>query len=336
MTKLADIGEFGLIKRFSAQFENMVSDGITGIGDDCAVIPAKGNDDVWLVTTDMLIEDRHFIREKIAPYELGYKSLAVNLSDVAAMGGSAHSAYLSIGIPESIDVERLDEFFSGINDLCTATGTLFLGGDTTKSPEKLIINIVVLGRAHLSKVKYRKAAKPGDMVCVTDNLGDSGAGLKAILEKIELNEDVKFLIKKHHMPNPLLKEGLWLGDQPEINAMIDVSDGIESDIHRIMESSGTGAEINLDQIPISPQCKKIADLHGWNIVDMALTGGEDYCLMFTLPEYAFKQVKEDYQGHFHQPFYPIGQITENIGNLVFKYDDKPLDIKSHGFDHFRS
>ena len=145
MTDLSDIGEFGLIKRFSRQFMTDLPAGVTGIGDDCAVIPLNEKE-ALLFTTDMLIADRHFIPDKIPPRQLGKKSLAVNLSDIAAMGGEPYSAFLSIGIPSGLEISWLDEFFTGIRELCRDTGTWFLGGDTTKSPDRLVINISVIGR----------------------------------------------------------------------------------------------------------------------------------------------------------------------------------------------
>ena len=334
MTKLSETGEFGLISRISEYFTKNLKPGVTGIGDDCAIIPLNDTE-ALLVTTDMLIEDQHFIKHRIAPFELGYKSLAVNLSDIAAMGGTPEYAFLSMGIPKETDIKWLDEFFRGFKDLSDSSDTYLLGGDTTKSDSKLIINIAVIGKANLNKIKKRSTAKPGDIICVTDLVGDSGGGLKALLNNIPSDEDIKYLIKRHHMPVPSLHEGKWLAELPGVHAMIDISDGIESDIHRIMESSNVGAEINLDKIPVSETLQRVSGNHKWNTYEIAVGGGEDYCLMLTVENHQFDYIKNNFSIHFGKPLYGVGKITGNSGTLTFKLKGKKFDLAKHGFDHFK-
>ncbi len=335
MTKLSTIGEFGLINRFSKYFIKGLPVGFTGIGDDCAIIPINKKQ-ALLVTTDMLIEDRHFLKEKIPPFELGNKSLAVNLSDIAAMGGTPESIFLSVGIPPGTQIEWLDEFFKGLEELTAKTNTFLLGGDTTKSPDKLIINITVLGKADVNRIKKRNTAKPGDIICTTDCIGDSAAGLKVLLENIAIDEDTRYLVKRHHLPLPHIDEGKWLSIQKGTHAMIDVSDGIESDIHRIMECSKVGAEINLDNIPISGILQKIAGKNNWNIFEIAVGGGEDYCLMVTLDAGFADKIMKMFEIQFNKPLYPIGSINNTTEKLVFKKNNKKIDFLKHGFDHFKN
>ncbi len=334
MTKLSKIGEFGLINRIRENFMQGLPSGVTGIGDDCAIIPFNDKD-ASLVTTDMLIEDQHFLIDKISPYELGYKSLAVNLSDIAAMGGIPENAFLSLGIPATTDIEWLDEFFRGFRYLASKTNTFLLGGDISKSDKKLIINVAVTGKAARSKIKKRSTAKPGDIICVTDFVGDSGGGLKALLNNLPLNKDIKYLISRHHMPVPNLDEGRWLSELPGVHAMIDVSDGIESDIHRIMESSDVGAEIDLESIPVSEILLKVSEKHNWNKYEIAVNGGEDYCLMLTVKKHQLEYIKNNFSIHFGKPLYPVGKITNKRGNLTFKLNKKKIDFSKHGFDHFK-
>ena len=334
MIKLSDLGEFGLIKRFSQQFLQDLPGEITGIGDDCAIIPLN-NKEALLYTTDMLIEDRHFVRDKITSYDLGQKSLAVNLSDIAAMGGNPKSAYLSIGIPANIELEWLDEFFRGIKDLCLQTRTYLLGGDTTKSPESLIINIGVIGIAKLSKIKRRSTARPGDIICITDVVGDSGGGLKILLNNLPLDNDAVYLVGRHNCPKAQIEEGKWFSEREEVNAMIDVSDGIESDIHRLMESSNVGAEIEINTVPISKILRKLSEKYNWNVHEIALSGGEDYCLMLTIPEEYVDGIISKYEIKFKKPLYKIGKITGLTGKLTFIKDGKIIDFNKHGFDHFK-
>ncbi len=334
MTKLSETGEFGLIARIAKYFKQDLKPGVTGIGDDCAIIPFN-NEHALLITTDMLIEDQHFIKERITPFELGYKSIAVNLSDIAAMGGTPEYAFLSVGIPQSTEIKWLDEFFRGIKELCASSNTYLLGGDTTKSESNLIINIAVTGRARMDKIKKRSTAKTGDIICVTDFVGDSGGGLKALLKNLPSDKDIKYLVNRHHMPVPSLQEGQWLSDFPGVHAMIDVSDGIESDIHRIMESSGVGAEINLEEIPVSEALQRVSEKYNWNRYEIAVCGGEDYCLMLTIERHQFEYIKNNFTLRFNKPLYPVGKITAKKGALTFKLNRKKTDIIKHGFDHFK-
>lgn len=335
MTKLSEIGEFGLIKRFSHHFLDNLPPGVTGIGDDCSVIPIN-NKEALLVTTDMLIEDSHFLKNKISPFELGYKSLAVNLSDIAAMGGTPRAAFLSLGIPSSIDVEWLDEFFSGFKALAKKTNTLLLGGDTTKSSDRLVINVAVTGIAKLEKIKKRSTALPGDIICVTGITGDSGGGLLALLQNLSQDDDVKYLIQQHHLPEPHLNEGKWLAGQKAVHAMMDVSDGIESDIKRIMEASGVGAEIKLEKLPVSHQLKAVSNKNNWNFYEIAAGGGEDYCLLVTVDEKTYSSLNNEYNKAFSRDLTAIGLINQNKGELQIKLNDEIVKPVKHGFDHFQN
>lgn len=334
MTSLSEIGEFGLIKRFSQQFLKDLPIDHIGIGDDCAIIPLNKKE-VLLVTTDMLIEDSHFIRNKISAFDLGQKSLMVNLSDIAAMGGTPGSAFLSIGLAAGSEIEWIDNFFKGIKSVCDEYGVYLMGGDTTKSPDRIVVNIVVIGKSITSKVKKRSAAIPGDIICVNDFVGDSGGGLRILLENLPGDKDAKYLVRRHNCPRANVKEGKWLADYKEVHAMIDISDGIESDIHRLMESSNVGAEIELDRIPLSGELMRVAGKYGWNAHEIGVAGGEDYCLMFTISEKGFDKIIRDYEKEFRKPFYKIGRIKEASAGLTFLYNGKITSLGKHGWDHFR-
>jgi thiamine-monophosphate kinase len=334
MTSLSEIGEFGLIKRFSQQFLKDLPIDHTGIGDDCAIIPLDKKE-VLLVTTDMLIEGSHFIRDKISAFDLGQKSLMVNLSDIAAMGGTPESAFLSIGLPAGSEIEWIDNFFKGIKAVCDDYGVYLMGGDTTKSPDRIVINIVVIGKGISSNVKKRSAATPGDIICVNDFVGDSGGGLRILMENLPDDKDAKYLVRKHNCPKANVKEGKWLAGYGGIHAMIDISDGIESDIHRLMESSSVGAEIELDRIPLSEELVRVAGKYDWNAHEIGVTGGEDYCLMFTVSEKGFDIIIREYEKEFRRPFYKIGRIKEASAGLAFFYKGKITSLGKHGWDHFR-
>ncbi len=199
----------------------------------------KSRGDCLLVTTDLLLENVHFLKDRISAEDLGYKSLAVNLSDIAAMGGSPLFAFLSIGLPIDTEISWTDEFFKGFNCLASETGTLLMGGDTTGSKEGIVINVAVIGKSDLSKVKYRSGAKPGDYICISGMTGESSAGLHIVLDSsLESKADsslIDNLLKSHNTPRPHIKEGLFLSREDGVHAMMDVSDGVDSDLRHIMK-----------------------------------------------------------------------------------------------------
>ncbi len=330
--KLGVIGEFGMIERIRAGFP--VPEGCVGIGDDCAVIEQPGSR-VQLVTTDLLVEDVHFLRNRITPEELGQKSLAVNLSDIAAMGGAARAAFLSIGLPKETEVAWLDGFFAGLGELSRATGCALLGGDTTGSPRGVVINIAVLGEAERGRVIYRSGAQPGDVIAVTGVLGDSGAGLRLLLEgdEVEGDADARYLVKAHHRPVPHLAEGAWLAASGAVRAMMDVSDGIESDLRHILSASKVGARITVDRLPVSDAMRRMAGRKGWNVGELAATGGEDYVLLCAMDPARFDALAESFAARFGRPLTAIGRVEAEPG-LRLEDQGRLVRWQRHGFDHF--
>lgn len=333
--KLSDLGEFGLIERFSGRFLENLQRGVVGIGDDAAVIPWDESHSL-LVTTDMLVEDTHFLRAAIAPRDLGYKSLAVNLSDIAAMGGKPMSFFLSLGLPPDIEVAWADGFFAGLHELATTHGVNLLGGDTTKSLSAIAINITVLGMAENPHIKLRSAAKEGDVVCVTGTLGDSGAGLRLLLENSPGGGDAEALISRHNRPAPHVAEGQWLGARDEVRAMMDVSDGIDSDLRRIMEKSNCGMDINLNNLSLSQELTRVGKLRGWNSRELAATAGEDYCLLLTVAADKYTLVSKEFAARFGRPLHQIGVVTAHAGDLKYFDNGQLAVLKKAGWDHFKS
>jgi len=331
---LGDLGEFGLIRRIAPHFHAPARD-VLGIGDDCAVLPKEG-DRVTLVTTDLLIENIHFLRDRIAPEELGHKALAVNLSDIAAMGGWPTAAFLSVGLPETIDIDWLDRFFAGIKALGETTGCALLGGDTTKSDETIIINFAVLGEAIKGKVKHRSGARAEDIIAVTGVLGDSGAGLRLLLEQHPLNDpDRRHLVEAHHRPFPHLKEGQWLAAHEAVHAMMDVSDGIDSDIRHVMEQSGLGATVDVEALPVSRAMVAVCNALNWPVHELAATGGEDYCLLCTVDARVFDRLAADFAQSFGKPLTAIGTMEEGRA-LRYRRGGDFIELKRHGYDHFKT
>ena len=331
--KLSDIGEFGLIRRFSPAFLKDLPAGVTGIGDDCAVLPWK-KDRLLLVTTDLLVEDVHFLKAKIGARDLGYKTLAVNLSDIAAMGGTPSSAFLSIGLSRDMDVPWLDEFFRGFARLAGMTGVRLLGGDTTGSPGPLVINVALLGEARSDRVKYRSGAGEGDIICVTGFLGDSGGGLRVLLEDRPTGPDERHLVRRHNRPRAHLAEGAWLAAQNSVTAMMDVSDGIDSDLRRIMERSRCGVAVDLGALPLSAPLRRAAGKYGWDPLELAAAGGEDYCLLATVRPGRFAKISSAFARRFGRPLFRIGTIAGPKAGLIYVRDGRPAVLKRRGFDHF--
>lgn len=351
--KLKDIGEFKLIQRITPLFNSNFPKGVEGIGNDCAVIPFHNNQS-YLVTTDLLNENVHFIQSKITPFDLGYKSLAVNLSDIAAMGGQPKYAFLSLGFPPETSVEWVDDFFSGFRQLAEQTSVLLLGGDTTRS-NSIVINVLLVGEIETSKIKRRSQALVGDIICCTSFVGDSGAGLKILLEKLPTDalteclgiglissndlaernaSDAEYLIKAHTRPRPHLEEGAWLSEHNEVHAMMDLSDGITSDIQRIMEQSNCGAQIEIDKLPLSQELKKVCQYYGWNAESLGLSAGEDYCLLLTVDKKKFHSLQREFCLKFGRPLYEIGEIISPI-EVQYTLNKKSFHPKLEEFNHFK-
>lgn len=331
--ELKDIGEFGFIKRFANKFDKLIANDEKGIGDDCALIPVN-DAETYVVTTDLLIEDVHFLKERITPYELGYKSLAVSFSDVAAMGAEPKFSFLSIAIPKQTPVEYLDAFMEGYHALSEKFKAPLMGGDTTKSPDELMINVVVIGQCKKSDVRLRSMAKEGDVICVTGNLGDSAAGLNVLLNNIEVNQDSKLLVQKHHLPQPRIKEGAWLSKQASVNAMMDISDGISSDLMHILNASGKSAGIYSEKLPVSKVMQSMAIEYGWNTMELATSGGEDYELLFTVDKQDIDRLQKEYRALFAEDITVIGEIKKGEPGICWFQNGHEIAMDKCGFNHF--
>lgn len=314
---LRELGEFGFIEEIKQGIE--VPQGYLGIGDDCAVMPQKSGMET-LVSTDMLIEGTHFLMDDISAYRLGWKSAAVNISDIAAMGGRCTGSFLSFALPKGLGKEWTDEFFRGYKEISSLYGCPLLGGDTTYSPDRLCISVTVTGEAPAGKSVKRSNAAIGDLICVTGNLGDSGCGLKIILEGSGRDADAEKLIARHYLPMPRVKEGMEIA-AAGASAMMDISDGIGSDLRHIIEASGVGAEIDTSMIPLSNELKSKCAEYGWDPLELAISGGEDYELLFTISEENAKKI--DFN-HF-----VIGKIISS-DKIIWRGSERDY----MGFRHF--
>ncbi len=332
--KFNEIGEFGFIESVRKQCRTSPKNVIKGIGDDCAVFRANPNR-VFLFTTDMLVEDVHFLMDKITPYQLGWKAVAVNLSDIAAMGGIPLHALISIGIPVKTEVELIKDLYRGMNDICSHYNVNVLGGDTVASKDKLIINVSLLGDGEEHSVLYRHGASQGDKICLTGNVGDSSTGLKILKNEILVTGDRrKHFIKAHNEPWPLIETGRIIANSQLATTMIDLSDGLLSDLGHICEESKVGASIFKEQIPISKELRLLSSRGNFNPLESALSGGEDYILLFTVPEKNIHAIKQLSREKVIWPLFMIGEITKEEGIRLIDRNGKSTFIRPKGFDHF--
>jgi len=328
---LGDIGEFGLIDRFRKWTSSSAPALVQGIGDDVAVMEMGSR--TLLATTDILIEGIDFERSWLDPYRLGKKSLAVNLSDIAAMGGTPKYFLISLGLPKHLPLSFISRFYRGLRETARRHRVDLVGGDTSLS-EKIVINICLLGEAKKKCLVFRKGARVGDELYVSGTLGDSALGLK-ILQKEGLQEKPGPLIERHLSPCPRVRLGQALAENRCATAMIDVSDGLLSDTRHIMEESGVGAMIWENRIPLSPSYRRMSPLYSKSPVHMALSGGEDYELLFTAsPEKRERVISLSHS--LKIPITCVGRILPKAKKLLIARKDGTTYVPSRfGFDHFK-
>lgn len=332
---LRDIGEFGFIQKMSRGCLIRPQNVIKSIGDDAAAFTVEP-DRVSLITTDLLVERIHFIRNSISGFDLGYKSLAVNLSDIAAMGGKAREAFISIAIPQDCQLEYLESFYDGMKNLAARFDVNILGGDTTSSKKDLIINIVVQGTVDRTRMMCRDAACPGDIIVSSGYLGDSRAGLYLILNNIPADtENLQTLYRAHVLPEPQLHEGRFLAAQPGTHAGIDISDGLSSDLGHIVGQSHVGATLYFDKIPVSESLLKFCSRFEFDPVQYALSGGEDYALLCTLAAQDAADIAAKFQREFKKPLFRIGEINDKNRLDMIYPDGSSTPIALTGWNHFK-
>jgi len=331
---LKKIGEFGFIKKISRGCLIRPESIIKGIGDDAAVFTTNP-DRISLITTDLLVERIHFLRNAISGFDLGYKSLAVNLSDIAAMGGTARESFVSIAIPEDCPLDFLEAVYDGMKDLATQFMVNILGGDTTSSKVDLIINVVVHGTIAREELLCRDAARPGDIIYSTGYLGDSKAGLHLILNNIPVDSDQWHnLLQAHRRPAPHLREGRFLAQQPAVKAAIDISDGLSSDLGHIVEQSSVGAVLDADKIPVSGDLKIFCRQFNFDPIEFALSGGEDYTLLCTVSPEKAEAIAESFQTEFNRPLFRVGKIAAGREMKLNYPDGSSTPIEPTGWNHF--
>lgn len=315
------MNEFDLIAAIQRGAATLPDNGFEGIGDDCAILPL--GDEALVFTTDALCEGVHFLREATSARALGHKTLAVNLSDVAAMGVRPVAVLLSLSLPRTVNEEWAEEFMAGFLALARRHDVALIGGDTTRSEGGIALSVTAIGRGPLCALKRRNAAQAGDTILVSDRLGASAAGLRDLLAG-RLDTP---LADRHRLPAPEIEAGAWLGTREEVHAMMDLSDGLQSDLRHILNRSGVSAAVELVQLPLD---------EGVTLND-AVAGGEDYKLLLTASSERSEELCRAFEEHFHRPLYPIGRIiptTTPNSTIHWLTNGNPTPLVWHSFNHF--
>lgn len=333
---VADIGEFGLIDRIQTILPEMDrKEVIIGIGDDTAVIRLDENR-ALLITCDIQVEDQHFRLKYLSPYQLGRRAMAVNLSDIAAMGGKPTFSLVSLGFPKSFVLSDFEDLFKGMRDALAEFSGFIIGGNLSNTEDKLVIDITLMGEVACDKFLARCGAKKGDRIFVTGDVGSAGAGFH-ILEKFGENYPKEFeaLVQKHLQPTPRIEIGQRIAQSGFATSMIDVSDGIASDLNHICTMSNVGAEIYERNLPLVEGIHKVASLTGKSVLTLTLHSGEDYELLFTLksetPESVIKSINEKSGVQIVE----IGRIiSKQSGYYLIDKENEKVAIRPRGWDHF--
>lgn len=299
-----------------------------GIGDDAAVVSTGGKTD-WVVTTDQFLQGVHFPRKTHPAKMVGYKALARATSDIAAMGARPQCFFLTLGLPAACTGPWFDDFLAGMAGAARRFGLTLAGGDTTKY-SSIVIGLTVVGEVARGRAILRSGARPGDLLCVSGTLGEAELGLRLVLKKLHTRKGRAKLLKKHLYPEPRLALGEWLNANRYATSMIDTSDGLSTDLARICEASGVGAVVWTDKLP-RPEIPQSLRRFGLDPLGLALHGGEDYELLFTVaPKFAGGLSR--WVGGV--PITVIGKISRQKAVLL-ETDRQRWPLKPLGWDSFR-
>ena len=335
-TEISELGEFGLIDRLTEGLEIKNRTTLRGVGDDCAVLEYK--DSEVLVSTDLLVEGIHFDLTYVPLKHLGYKSAVVNFSDIYAMNGRPQQIVVSLAISKRFTVEHIEELYAGLRLACDLYGVDLVGGDTTTSRSGLVISITVIGSGEKDRIVYRDGARDTDLICVTGDLGSAYMGLQLLeREKVasagraDFQPDFggkEYLIERQLKPEArrdVIEALAKAGIVP--TAMMDISDGLSSELLHICKASHTGCRVYEDRIPIDYQTAVMAEELNMNLVTAAMNGGEDYELLFTVPLHAHEEIKKI------QGVRVIGHITRpELGCAMVTRDGNEMEIRAQGWN----
>lgn len=336
-TEIAALGEFALIDKLAAPFEPQLESTVKGIGDDAAVIDLGG--EYGLLTTDMLIEGVHFDLTFHPLRHLGYKAIAVNVSDIAAMNGIPQQVVVSLGLSNRFSVEAVEEIYRGIKTACEDYKIDLVGGDTTASRSGLILSVSVFGKVAKDRVTYRSSAKANDILCVTGDLGGAYAGLQILSREKQVFladqkmqpdfEGKEYILQRQLKPEARMDIVYELAEAGVVpTAMIDISDGLSSELHHICKASGVGAVVFEEHLPIDDQTAFVVSELNLGPVTAAINGGEDYELLFTIRQEDHARLKNNPKISF------IGYLTPNRDELLLRTKSgNTVPLRAQGWQH---
>jgi thiamine-monophosphate kinase len=327
--------ELDLIRLFSGRTGALGAKGlIKGIGDDCAIFDTP-EDRSWLATTDILVENIHFNRSWHPPHLLGRKSIAVNLSDIAAMGGTPHYALVSIAVSDQLDKDWIEKWSAGAAEILEEFNCTIIGGDTVKGPA-LTINIVILGSGSKDRIIRRSTATEGENIYVSGELGSAAAGLEIcrapVLFQSTAEDALQPLINKHLNPTPRVLLGQVLGASKMVGAMQDISDGIATDLAHICSQSGVGAELDAELLPGAEILGRVSQIINKEPVDLKISGGEDYELVFTVKKGRDEDLLTLVRENCGEQVYRVGRTVKGCDVRLISGEDA-VNIGFKGFQH---
>jgi thiamine-monophosphate kinase len=346
------MNEFDFIRKIRVLAQEQVASSglVRGIGDDAAALKSFVGTDI-VVATDLLIEDVDFLRDTTHPNLLGHKALAVSLSDIAAMGARPRWALVSIGVPNDVwKSEFLDRFYEGFFRLAARYGVGLIGGDVSRTPDKIVIDSIVIGECLMEREVFRSGAKAGDQIYVTGFLGDAAAGLRLIERGARLHSQtntgsppssdggeserhpVDHLLLRQLRPEPRVGWGVLLGDKQLATAMIDISDGLSSDLNHLCTESNVGALIDASRLPIDPLVKDLSGRRALDPLMLALHGGEDFELLFTVNQKNVAKLPSRVDG---VSLTPIGEIKEASQGVRISEGSRTWNLEPGGWEHFK-
>lgn len=331
------------VEESTSSFIRHPSSLVCGIGDDAAVFKSPAGNNV-VITADLLIEDIDFRRETPAEY-LGHKSLAVSLSDIAAMGARPRWALVSLGLPNAVwDTNFTDDFYKGFLSLAAGFGVTLIGGDVSRTPDKVVVDSIVIGECHSGSEVLRSGAKPGDQIFVTGYLGDAAAGLrlwergarflsKPANEQTHEQQAIERLLRRQLKPDPRVGWGMVIGEQHFASAMIDISDGLSSDLNHLCDESKVGALVEAGRIPIDPLVVELSGRRALDPLMLALHGGEDFELLLTVAPENIAKLPKRVDG---ASLTRIGEIKDASHGVHISEGARTWKLEPGGWQHFHA
>ncbi|HXH11075.1 MAG TPA: thiamine-phosphate kinase [Alphaproteobacteria bacterium] len=334
---IGSVGEFGLIAGIRRRMQGKYPPEVRlGIGDDCAVLRPTGEVD-WVVTTDTQVEEVHFRRDWLTPYQIGWRAIAVNLSDIAAMAAQPFGALAAFTLPAAIEVAFFEQMLDGVCDLGFRFDCPLIGGNLARDPSRLTLTFTVFGRVPRSRAVLRGGARPGDEIWVSGRVGGATAGLRTFLQPISLPDSVQETLRRRYaQPMPRIREAMFLRAAHGLTSLIDLSDGLAGDLGHICEESHVGARIVAAALPLECGVHEVAATVGEDPLDYALRGGEDFELCCTARPGALAPLVDEFRAQFGIELTHLGTVTQEPALRLVKADGSEIALSPHAFDHFQA